>query len=72
VKKACNLCNACAALGDTRKAIDYYKQQLKITQETRDRAQAIDCAKAALKIREELEDPLAEKVRRKLQEWESQ
>ena len=36
------------------------------------RAQAIECARAALKIREEIEDPLAEKTRRKLQEWESQ
>ncbi|MGB5100946.1 MAG: tetratricopeptide repeat protein [Methanothrix sp.] len=36
------------------------------------RAQAIECAKASLKIREEIEDPRAEKVRRKLQEWESQ
>jgi tetratricopeptide (TPR) repeat protein len=35
------------------------------------RAQAIECAKSALKIREEIEDPRAEKVRRKLQEWES-
>jgi hypothetical protein len=34
------------------------------------RAQAIECAKAALKIREEIEDPGAEMVRRKLQEWE--
>jgi hypothetical protein len=36
------------------------------------RTQAIDCAKSALKIREEIEDPRAENVRRKLQEWESQ
>lgn len=36
------------------------------------RGQAIECARAALKIREEIEDPRAEKVRRKLQEWESQ
>jgi tetratricopeptide (TPR) repeat protein len=36
------------------------------------RAQAIECAKAALKIREEIEDPRADKIRRKLQEWESQ
>ena len=76
----------------TRKAIEYYEQQLKITQEIGDRsgegntlwnmslaldqlgkrAQAIECAKAALKIQEEIEDPRAEKVRRKLQEWESQ
>jgi tetratricopeptide (TPR) repeat protein len=35
------------------------------------RDRAIDCAKAALKIREEIEDPRAEKIRRKLQEWES-
>jgi hypothetical protein len=33
------------------------------------RDRAIDCAKAALKIREEIEDPRAEKIRRKLQEW---
>jgi len=36
------------------------------------RAQAIKYAKAALKIQEEIEDPGAEKVRRQLQEWESQ
>jgi hypothetical protein len=35
-----------------------------------DIAQAIECAKAALKIKEEIEDPRAENVRRKLQEWE--
>ncbi len=35
-----------------------------------DRAQAIECAKAALKIYNEIEDPHAEKVKRKLQEWE--
>ena len=35
-----------------------------------DRAQAIECAKASLKIREDIKDPHAEKVRRKLQEWE--
>ena len=34
------------------------------------RAKAIDCAKSALKIREEIEDPHAEKIKRKLQEWE--
>jgi tetratricopeptide (TPR) repeat protein len=33
------------------------------------RAQAIECAKASLKIREDIEDPRAAKVRRKLQEW---
>ena len=36
------------------------------------KAHAIECAKSALKIREEIEDPRAENVRRKLQEWESQ
>ena len=36
------------------------------------RANEVDCAKAALKIREEIEDPRAEKIRRKLHEWESQ
>jgi len=36
------------------------------------RAEAIEYAKAALKIREQIEDPRAEKIRRKLQEWESQ
>ena len=35
------------------------------------RANEVDCAKAALKIRDEIEDPQAEKIRRKLQEWES-
>lgn len=72
MKKACNLGNAYAASGDTRKAIDYYEQQLKITHETGDRAQPVECAKSALKIREEIEDPRADKVRRKLQEWDRQ
>ncbi|MDQ1262626.1 MAG: Photosystem assembly protein Ycf3 [Euryarchaeota archaeon] len=36
------------------------------------RDKATECARAALKILEQIEDPLAEKVRRKLQEWESQ
>jgi hypothetical protein len=36
------------------------------------RAQAIDCARAALKIQEEIEDPHAEKTKRKLQEWDRQ
>jgi hypothetical protein len=35
-------------------------------------AQAIEHARAALKIRDEIEDPRAENVKRKLQEWESQ
>ncbi|MFA6373413.1 MAG: tetratricopeptide repeat protein [Methanothrix sp.] len=35
-------------------------------------AKAIECAKSALKIHEEIEDPRADKIRRKLQEWESQ
>ena len=36
------------------------------------RANEVDCAKAALKIREEIKDPRAVKIRRKLQECESQ
>ncbi len=32
-----NIGNACVHLGETRKAIDYYNQQLKITQKTRNR-----------------------------------
>jgi tetratricopeptide (TPR) repeat protein len=36
------------------------------------KAQAIESAKAALKILGDIEDPQAENVRRKLQEWESQ
>ena len=37
-----------------------------------DRAQAISHAEAALKIFEQIESPLAEKVRKKLAEWERQ
>ena len=36
-----------------------------------DRAKAIECARAALKIYEEIEAPNAERVRRKLQEWDN-
>jgi hypothetical protein len=36
------------------------------------KAQAIECARAALRISEEIEDSQAGKVKRKLQEWESQ
>ena len=35
------------------------------------RDKAIECAKAALKIHEEIEDPRAENIRRKLKEWNS-
>lgn len=34
------------------------------------RAQAIECAKSALKVLESIESPHAQKVKRKLQEWE--
>ena len=36
------------------------------------RTHAIECAKAALKIQEDIEDPHADSVRRKLQEWDQQ
>ena len=35
------------------------------------RAQAIECARAAINILEDIEDPNAEMVKRKLQEWDS-
>ena len=76
-------------MGELRRAIEYYEQQLKITRETGDRRgegnalwnralaldklgrrdEAIADAQLALKIREEIEDPNADKVRRKLADW---
>jgi hypothetical protein len=43
-----------------------------ITREIGDRVQAITDAQAALKIFVEIEDPHAEKVRRKLAEWSAE
>ncbi len=85
-----NLGLAYADLGETRKAIEYYEQALKISREIGDRRgegnhlgnlgnayagmgetrKAIECAKSALKILESIESPHAEKVKRKLHEWE--
>jgi hypothetical protein len=35
-----------------------------------ERARAVECAQAALKIYEEIESPYAERVRKRLAEWE--
>ena len=77
-------------LGETRKAIEYYEQQLKINQKIGDRRgegnalwntsltldglgrreEAVKMAKEALAIYEQIESPVAERVRRKLVEWQ--
>ncbi|HWX42052.1 MAG TPA: tetratricopeptide repeat protein, partial [Blastocatellia bacterium] len=78
-------------LGECRRAIGYYEQQLAIVREIGDRrgesnalwnlslaldeignrAEAVKNAEASLEIREQVDDPLAEKVREKLAEWKA-
>jgi tetratricopeptide (TPR) repeat protein len=59
-------------IGDRRgEATTLWNMSLSLDQ-LGNKAQAIECARAALKIQADIEDPNAEKVKRKLQEWDSQ